>query len=135
VERRGCGIVRAAHRFCRGPGWVHSPFSLKIFRLAVSGAVLLAGTLGMLQLWPSVEARINEGLSKTEVVGLIERDFAYWLAMHVGSAGGWHWPPNVTTTLYYYGESADWDLWLENATVSRPRSASRAPRPLRRPRN
>ena len=83
---------------------VHSPFSLKIFRLAVSGAVLLAGTLGMLQLWPSVEARINEGLSKTEVVGLIERDFAYWLAMHVGSAGGVALaPPNVTTTLYYYG--------------------------------
>ena len=78
--------------------------SPRILKLAVSGSVLLAATLGMVQLWPSAEARISEGLSKTEVVGLIERDLAYWLARHAGPAGGVVLaPPNVTTALYYYG--------------------------------
>jgi hypothetical protein len=59
---------------------------------------------GAVQLWPSTDARIGEGLSETEVVGLVERDMAYWLASHVGPAGAVVIaPPNQTTTLYYYG--------------------------------
>jgi hypothetical protein len=69
-----------------------------------AATTLLAGAFGVVQLWPSAEVRITDGLNKTEVVGLIERDLAYWLAMHVGSAGGVALaPPNVTSTLYYYG--------------------------------
>jgi hypothetical protein len=90
---------------CAGAlGGIHNPFSSKMLKLAVSSAVLVAGTLGTIQLWPSTEANRNQGLSRTEAVGLIERDLAYWLAKHVGPAGGVALaPPNVTTTLYYYG--------------------------------
>jgi hypothetical protein len=58
---------------------------------------------GAIQLWPSAETRLKDGLSETEVVGLVERDMAYWLADHVGSAGAVVLaPPNVTATLHYY---------------------------------
>jgi hypothetical protein len=68
---------------------------------ALAAVVLLPGAV---QLWPSTEARLAEGLSEAEVVGLVERDMAYWLASHVGSAQAVVVaPPNQTTTLYYYG--------------------------------
>ncbi len=83
---------------------IHTPFSSKVLKLGISSAVLLAGTLGIVQLWPSTEVRGTQGLSRTEAVGLIERDLAYWLARHVGPAGGVALaPPNVTPTLHYYG--------------------------------
>jgi hypothetical protein len=68
---------------------------------AFAAAILIPGAV---QLWPSAEARIGDGLSETEVVGLVERDMAYWLASHVGPAQAVVVaPPNQTTTLYYYG--------------------------------
>jgi len=68
---------------------------------AFAAAVLLPGAF---QLWPSWEARTNEGLSKTEVVGLVERDLAYSLAKRVGPAGAVVLaPPELTSALHYYG--------------------------------
>ncbi len=77
-------------------------------RPRVTGAVaavfaVLVLMPGAIQLWPSADAKIGEGLSDTEVVGLVERDMAYWLSSHVGSAGAVALaPPNQTATLYYY---------------------------------
>jgi hypothetical protein len=59
---------------------------------------------GAIQLWPTLKTDLSDGLSETEVVGLVERDMAYWLAKHAGSAGAVVLaPPNETATLYYYG--------------------------------
>jgi hypothetical protein len=58
---------------------------------------------GVLELWPSGSGARN-ALSQTEVVGLIERDLAQWLALHAGKDGAVVLAtPNETTTLYYYG--------------------------------
>ena len=62
-----------------------------------------AGTLalGAVALKPAGK---DQPLNKAEVVGLIERDLARWLARHVGPGGALVLaPPNETTTLYYYG--------------------------------
>jgi hypothetical protein len=59
---------------------------------------------GAWQLWPTADAHIRDGLSKTEVIGLVERDLSYWLAKHVGPSGAVVLAaPNVTATLHYYG--------------------------------
>jgi hypothetical protein len=74
--------------------------------VAALAAALAAVALlpGAVQLWPSADAHIGEGLSETEVVGLVERDMAYWLQSHVGQGQAVVVaPPNQTTTLYYYG--------------------------------
>jgi hypothetical protein len=59
---------------------------------------------GAVQLWPAAKPDLSDGLSETEVVGLVERDMASWLAKHAGPAGAVVLaPPNATATLYYYG--------------------------------
>lgn len=76
-------------------------------RLVAGLAAAFAALLllpGAVQLWPSAEGQTRDGLSEGEVIGLVERDLAYWLAKHVGSQGAVALaPPNETTTLYYYG--------------------------------
>lgn len=67
---------------------------------ALAALVLIPGAI---QLWPSADARAGAALNEDEVVGLVERDMAYWLASHAGPAGVVIAPPNQTTTLYYYG--------------------------------
>ena len=65
---------------------------------AAVGGVL---ALGVVALMPLGKA---QPLNQAEVVGLIERDLARWLARHVGPGGALVLaPPNETTTLYYYG--------------------------------
>jgi len=75
-------------------------------RLVAGLAAALAALIlvpGAVQLWPSSDVRIKEGLSEAEVIGLVERDLAYWLANHVGPGGAVALaPPNVTATLHYY---------------------------------
>jgi hypothetical protein len=69
-----------------------------------TGSVLLVLLLGVIQLTPSVGKGDNNELGKPELVGLIERDLARWLAKHAGAEGAVVLaPPNQTTTLYYYG--------------------------------
>jgi hypothetical protein len=78
-------------------------------RPAVVGAifaVFVAGLLvpGAIQVWPSSNGRVGNGLSEGEVIGLVERDMAYWLAGRDASSGGVILaPPNQTTTCYYFG--------------------------------
>ena len=82
---------------------VGNPLLKRILTIILASATLLAGAFGACQLWPSSESHLKDELNRTEVVGLIERDLAYWLAKHVGSAGAVALaPPNVTATLYYY---------------------------------
>ena len=64
--------------------------------------VAVIALLGAIQLWPS--AGSGGTLMSADVVGLVERDLAYWLAQHVGQDGAIVLaPPNATTALYYYG--------------------------------
>jgi hypothetical protein len=76
-------------------------------RLAAALSSVFAALLlvpGALQVWPSADERARESLTEPEIVGLVERDMAYWLASHAGPAGAVVVaPPNLTATLYYYG--------------------------------
>ena len=68
---------------------------------AVAALLLLPGAF---QLWPSMGAGGGDGLTGTEVVGLIERDMSGWLVQHVGPTGAVVLaPPNATSALHYYG--------------------------------
>lgn len=67
---------------------------------AFAAVILLPGAV---QLWPSADAQIGEGLTESEVTGLVERDMAYWLSSHAGPAGAVALAtPNQTYTLFYY---------------------------------
>lgn len=67
-----------------------------------SGAVLLS--LGVFLIAPWRKTRTENELTRSEVVGLIERDLAGWLALHADPAGVVLLaPPNETTALCYYG--------------------------------
>jgi hypothetical protein len=94
---------------------VYKPLLKKVLIYSLAGTTLLACSFGISQIWPAAALDIRDGLTKAEVVELIERDLAYWLAKHVGSAGGVALaPPNVTTALYYYGNirglaTFDWE--------------------------
>ncbi len=72
-------------------------------RLAwVSGTLLLS--LGVLFVVPSPASQTENNLTRSEVLGLIERDLAGWLALHGDPAGVVVLaPPNESTALYYYG--------------------------------
>jgi len=100
-------------------GWSGVDSALLLLVVALAAAVrasasprLVAWTCGIIaaallvpcavQLWPSMGARDEP--NGTEVVGLVERDLAYWLADHVGHEGAIVLaPPSATTALYYYG--------------------------------
>jgi hypothetical protein len=72
--------------------------------VAWTSGVLAALVLvpGAVRLWPSTGPK--DELTRTEVISLVERDLAYWLAMHVGHEGAIALaPPSATTALYYYG--------------------------------
>jgi hypothetical protein len=116
---------------------VHNSLYAKILSVALGSAMLLSGAFGVVQLWPSAEARIKDGLTKTEIVGLIERDLAYWLAKHVGPAGAVALgPPTRLPLSITMAVSADWRLLVgRTATASRQPSESRALQRQRKPRN
>ncbi len=69
---------------------------------SVCTAVILI--LGMVQLMPSTATGAKMVLSEPELVGLIERDMARWLAKRTGPGAGMVLaPPNETTALCYFG--------------------------------
>jgi hypothetical protein len=64
------------------------------------GAVVLLLSPGAMAGWPRVSAALSEG----EVLGLVERDLARWLAKHADTARAVVLAPhNQAATLYYYG--------------------------------
>lgn len=73
-------------------------------RLAWAGGGLLLLLPGILLVAPRPKAETENDLTRSEVLGLIERDLAGWLALH-GPPGGVVLlaPPNETTALCYYG--------------------------------
>src|ERR1017187_10536590 len=65
-----------------------------------AAVVLLPGAV---QLWPYLGLKPDGELTKAALVGLLERDLAYWLTKHVGSQEVVILaPPDATTALYYY---------------------------------
>jgi tetratricopeptide (TPR) repeat protein len=65
------------------------------------GAVLIPGATVVLN---QTRAEMRETVTENDVVALIERDVAYWLANQAGSRGGVVLaPPNLTTSLYFHG--------------------------------
>ena len=73
-------------------------------RLALAGFAALVLLPGAIQLIPRTSTGVNAALNETEVVGLVERDLARWLALHAGGRDPLVLAPfNETVTLYYYG--------------------------------
>jgi len=71
---------------------------------AWSALVGLALLPGAFQVFPRDDSGKENALNQTQVVGLIERDLARWVAIHAGSGGAVVLaPPDETTTMYYYG--------------------------------
>jgi len=69
--------------------------------LALLALVLVPGAI---QAFPKGSSGGKNALEETDVVGLIERDLARWLAIHSPPGGAVVLAPaNVTTALYYYG--------------------------------
>ncbi len=65
---------------------------------ALAAVILIPGAV---RIWPSGGV---DDFTQGEVVGLVERDLAYWLAQHIGQANAIVLaPPNTTASLYYYG--------------------------------
>ncbi len=61
-------------------------------------------SLGALLVAPRYKAQTENDLTASEVLGLIVRDLARWLALHADPAGVVLLaPPNETTALCYYG--------------------------------
>ena len=69
------------------------------------GFVLSAGDrVGRGAPWAGHRAQVRAGFTETEVISLVERDLAYWMAKHLGSADAVVLaPPDATMALYYYG--------------------------------
>jgi hypothetical protein len=82
------------------PGATHRGYR----RLAWAGGGLLLLLPGLLLVAPRPRAETENDLTRSEVLGLVERDLAGWLALH-GPPGGVVLlaPPNETTALCYYG--------------------------------
>ncbi|HXQ80600.1 MAG TPA: hypothetical protein VN775_04755 [Opitutaceae bacterium] len=73
-------------------------------RWAWCGLVALVTLPGALQILPRAGADARYALNGAEMVGLVERDLADWLALHAGGrAAVVLAPSNETVTLYYYG--------------------------------
>jgi len=73
-------------------------------RLTLAGLAAFVFLPGAIQLVPRTSTGANSALNETEVVGLVERDLARWLAMHAGGRDKVVLAPfNETVTLYYYG--------------------------------
>ena len=114
-------VVVAAAFSCRQISWWNGADAALLSLLVASASALraaprqrlvagvsaayaaLALGCGALQLWPASADRAGASLNEAEVVGLVERDMAYWLSSHVGSVGAVVLAtPNQTATLYYY---------------------------------
>lgn len=73
-------------------------------RLVWFGAFVLMLLPGVVQIVPRAGAKKEDDLTRSEVLGLIERDLAGWLALHADPGGAVVLaPPNETTALCYYG--------------------------------
>jgi hypothetical protein len=60
--------------------------------------------LGAMQIVPPADAGMKNALDESELLGLIERDLARWLATHTGPGEAVILAPhNETTTLHYFG--------------------------------
>jgi hypothetical protein len=66
--------------------------------------MVLALLPGAIQVTPRQDAGKKNALNQAEVVGLIERDLARWMAIHAGAEGTLVLaPPDETPVMYYYG--------------------------------
>jgi hypothetical protein len=83
---------------------ISEAFNHRPSRWVWAGFVAPMLVLGALQVAPPADAGMKNALDESELVGLIERDLARWLAIHVGPRGAVVLAPhNETITLHYYG--------------------------------
>jgi tetratricopeptide (TPR) repeat protein len=69
-----------------------------------AGLVTLALLPGLIQLLPRGAGATADSVTETEVVALVERDLAHWLANRAGPDRAVVLaPPNLTTSLYFHG--------------------------------
>lgn len=79
-------------------------FNHRLTRWVWSGFVAPMLVLGAIQIVPPADAGMKNALDEPELLGLVERDLARWLAIHAGAEQAVILAPhNVTTTLHYYG--------------------------------
>lgn len=69
----------------------------------IAGAVLAAAIPGLMLILPMGRRSAAEAVTESEVLGLIGRDFAHWLAQQTGGTAVVFAPPELTTTLYFHG--------------------------------
>jgi hypothetical protein len=82
------------------PGAASRPY----VRLALVSAAVLLLLPGALRVAPREKTETESDLTRSEVLGLIERDLAGWLALHGDHSGVVVLaPPNEATALCYYG--------------------------------
>jgi tetratricopeptide (TPR) repeat protein len=76
----------------------------RVARWTWAAAVSVVLGLGAVQLWPTAASLDESALGQPEVVSLIQRDLARWLALRAGPEGAVVLaPPAETTALCYYG--------------------------------
>jgi hypothetical protein len=81
-----------------------NPDSRRFSRWIWSGFLAVVFVLGALQISPPIHGETTNALEETEIWGLVERDLARWLALHVADANTVVLAPNnQTVSLYYYG--------------------------------
>jgi len=69
-----------------------------------SGFVAPMLVLGAIQILPQADTGMNNELDESEILGLVERDLARWLAIHTKPQDAVILAPHgIAATLYYYG--------------------------------
>lgn len=69
----------------------------------IAAAMLVAVIPGLVLLLRAPRERSAEAVTESEVVGLIGRDFAHWLAQQTGGTAVVFAPPELTTVLSFHG--------------------------------
>ncbi len=83
---------------------ISTSFAAHRTRWLWAGLVGLISIPGIVQLVPARGSTTAESVTETEIVSLVERDLAHWLANRVGPDGATVFaPPGLTTSLYFHG--------------------------------
>ncbi len=83
---------------------ISSTVNPRLGRWLATGTIALILTPAVMLLVAQARADSGEVVTESDVVALVERDLAYWLANQTGADGAVVLaPPNLTTSLYFHG--------------------------------